>query len=231
MDERQIQQVRSFNRAVTRRIGALSDDYLGRGRPLAESRLLFEIGHAGADLRDLRARLGLDSGYLSRLLRGLESQGLLRTRASRSDARVREAQLSAKGRREVDELEQRSQALAASLLAPLSARQRERMAAAMDDVERLLRELIDALERLRLIEIVPDLIELPAQSVAIAEPVDCDALRQVELARQFEALHRLKVGTHVAGAVHIGDPRFSQSDEGGQIGRVGTAELGGNRPH
>jgi len=76
MDERQIQQVRSFNRAVTRRIGVLGDDYLGRGRPLAESRLLFEIGREGADVRDLRARLSMDSGYLSRLLRALEAQGL-----------------------------------------------------------------------------------------------------------------------------------------------------------
>ena len=53
MDETQIEQVRSFNRAVTRRIGVLSDDYLSRGRPLGESRLLFEIGRHGADLRDL----------------------------------------------------------------------------------------------------------------------------------------------------------------------------------
>ena len=171
MDEKQIQTVRRFNRAVTRRIGALSDDYLGRGRPLAESRLLFEIGHAGADLRDLRARLGLDSGYLSRLLRGLESQGLLRTRASRSDARVREAQLSAKGRREVDELEQRSQALAASLLAPLSARQRERMAAAMDDVERLLRAAT---------------VQIGIADPACAEAQACIAAYLAELDRRFD---------------------------------------------
>ena len=51
MDATQVEQVRSFNRAVTRRIGVLGDDYLGRGRPLAESRVLFEIGRAGADLR------------------------------------------------------------------------------------------------------------------------------------------------------------------------------------
>ena len=56
MDEGQIQQVRSFNRALTRRIGVLGDNYLERGRPLAESRLLFEIGRDGADVRELRAR-------------------------------------------------------------------------------------------------------------------------------------------------------------------------------
>src|SRR3546814_19799056 len=72
MDENRIEHVRRFNREVTRRIGALSDDYLRRGRSLAESRLLFEIGLDGADVRTLRTRLALDSGYLSRLLRSEE---------------------------------------------------------------------------------------------------------------------------------------------------------------
>jgi DNA-binding MarR family transcriptional regulator/GNAT superfamily N-acetyltransferase len=139
MDQRHIQQVRSFNRAVTRRIGALDGDYLGRGRPLAESRLLFEIGHDGADLRDLRARLSMDSGYLSRLLRALEAQGLVKSQASATDARVRRVTLTAKGRREVDALDRRSQDFAASLLAPLAGPQRERLVAAMADVERLMR--------------------------------------------------------------------------------------------
>jgi DNA-binding MarR family transcriptional regulator/GNAT superfamily N-acetyltransferase len=139
MDERQIQQVRSFNRAVTRRIGALNDDYLGRGRPLAESRLLFEIGREGADVRDLRARLSMDSGYLSRLLRALEAQGLAKSHASVEDARVRRVTLTAKGRREVEALDRRSQEFAASLLAPLREPQRQRLIAAMAEVERLMR--------------------------------------------------------------------------------------------
>ena len=67
-----IRQVRSFNRLVTERIGALEEGYLARGRPLGASRLLWEIGDEGADVRELRARLGLDSGYASRLLRLLE---------------------------------------------------------------------------------------------------------------------------------------------------------------
>jgi DNA-binding MarR family transcriptional regulator len=139
MDQRHIQQVRSFNRTVTRRIGALDGDYLGRGRPLAESRLLFEVGHDGADLRDLRARLSMDSGYLSRLLRALEAQGLVKSQASAVDARVRRVTLTARGRREVDALDRRSQDFAASLLAPLAGPQRERLVAAMADVERLMR--------------------------------------------------------------------------------------------
>lgn len=138
MDEGQTQQVRRFNRAVTRRIGVLTDDYLGRGRPLAESRLLFEIGD-GADVRDLRARLSLDSGYLSRLLRALEAQGLVRVQPAPDDARVRRVAPTRKGQRELEALDTRSQALAASLLTPLGESQRTRLVAAMAEVERLLR--------------------------------------------------------------------------------------------
>ena len=133
------QRLRRFNRTVTRRIGVLNEDYLGHGRPLAESRLLFEVGHEGADVRDLRARLALDSGYASRLLRALEAQGLVRVQASPTDARARRVALTAKGRREVEALDRDSQALADALLAPLSERQRTRMLAAMDEVEALLR--------------------------------------------------------------------------------------------
>jgi DNA-binding MarR family transcriptional regulator/GNAT superfamily N-acetyltransferase len=139
MDSRHLQQVRRFNRAVTRRIGALADDYLGCGRPLGEARLLFEIGREGADVRDLRARLTLDSGYLSRLLRSLERQGLVSSRRAADDGRVRRAVLTAKGRSELDALERRSQDAAAALLAPLGERQRERLVAAMGEVERLMR--------------------------------------------------------------------------------------------
>src|SRR3546814_3365718 len=90
MDENKIEHVRRFNREVTRRIGVLSDDYLRRGRSFAESRLLFEIGPDGADVRALRERLALDSGYLSRLLRALEAQKLVEMRPAPGDARVRQ---------------------------------------------------------------------------------------------------------------------------------------------
>lgn len=139
MDEARIERVRRFNRTVTRRIGVLTDDYLGSGRPWGESRLIFEIGRDGADVRDLRERLSLDSGYLSRLLRSLEAQGLVATRASRQDARVRRATLTRKGLREWRMLEGRSDDIAASLLRQLGEPQRERLLAAMAEVERLLR--------------------------------------------------------------------------------------------
>jgi DNA-binding MarR family transcriptional regulator/ribosomal protein S18 acetylase RimI-like enzyme len=134
-----IRQVRSFNRTVTQRVGALTDDFLDRGRPLGASRLLYEIGRDGTEVRELRARLDLDSGYVSRLLRALERQGLVRSDASPHDARVRRVALTPKGRREVDELDRRSDTFATSVLAPLSAAQCQSLTAAMAEVERLLR--------------------------------------------------------------------------------------------
>lgn len=135
----QTRQVRSFNRAVTQRIGALNDSFLGRGRSLGESRLLYEIGPGGAEVRTLRTKLGLDSGYVSRLLRALERQGLVKARPAADDGRVRRAALTAKGRREVGELDRLSEAYANSVLAPLSAVQRDALVAAMATVERLMR--------------------------------------------------------------------------------------------
>ena len=77
MDDLATRQVRSFNRSVTQRIGALHDEYLARGRPLGASRVLWEIGDDGTDLRVLRDRLDLDSGYLSRLVASLERARLV----------------------------------------------------------------------------------------------------------------------------------------------------------
>jgi DNA-binding MarR family transcriptional regulator/GNAT superfamily N-acetyltransferase len=130
--------MRSFNRTVTERIGVLSDEYLARSRPLGASRLLWEIGDQGADLRSLRARLRLDSGYLSRLLRGLEAEGMVRVRASDADRRVRTATLTEAGRAERAELNRRSDDLARSLMALLTERQRGQLVTAMGTVERLL---------------------------------------------------------------------------------------------
>ena len=133
-----VDQVRRFNRIVTERIGALNEDFLGRERPLGEARLLWGIGLKGCEVRLLRARLGLDSGYLSRLLRSLEGAGLVEVTAGAGDRRTRVARLTTAGRRERGALDQRSDERAQSLLAPLSPRQREQLVAAMHRVERLL---------------------------------------------------------------------------------------------
>ena len=133
-----VAQVRSFNRTVTQRVGALHDRYLARDRPLGEARLLWEVGERGCDVRTLRSRLGLDSGYLSRLLRSLESSGLLEVTAGDGDRRVRTARLTKKGRAERSLLDERSDALAWSMLEPLTPAHRERLATAMSEVTRLL---------------------------------------------------------------------------------------------
>ena len=135
---RQVQQVRQFNRTVTQRAGALNDAFLARGRPLGQARLLWEIGPDGASVRELRSRLDLDSGYVSRMLRSLEADGLIALSVSSADARARTVTLTAAGRAERATLGRLSDEAAASILAPLSASQRTRLEAAMAQVERLL---------------------------------------------------------------------------------------------
>jgi DNA-binding MarR family transcriptional regulator/GNAT superfamily N-acetyltransferase len=138
MVEAAVSQVRSFNRLVTQRVGALNDRYLARDRPLGEARLLWEIGADGCDVRRLRSRLDLDSGYLSRLLRSLETANLIRVGPNEDDKRVRTVRLTPAGHAERDLLERRSDELARSFLEPLSEPQRRRLVAAMAEVERLL---------------------------------------------------------------------------------------------
>jgi DNA-binding MarR family transcriptional regulator/GNAT superfamily N-acetyltransferase len=131
-------EVRRFNRIVTERVGALEDHYLARELPLGQARVLWEIGTHGCDVRTLRSRLGLDSGYLSRLLRDLERAGLVLVEPNERDRRVRTGRLTPAGIAERRLLDRRSDALARSLLAPLGEPQRARLVAAMGEVERLL---------------------------------------------------------------------------------------------
>jgi DNA-binding MarR family transcriptional regulator/N-acetylglutamate synthase-like GNAT family acetyltransferase len=131
-------QVRSFNRLITERVGALNDHYLARDRPLGEARLLWEIGVDGCDIRRLRSRLDLDSGYLSRLLRSLEAARLVRVEPSESDRRVRTVRLTQAGLAERELLDRASDELARLFLEPLSEPRRARLVAAMAEVERLL---------------------------------------------------------------------------------------------
>src|SRR5579862_6032626 len=116
MRQKQIDLIRGFNRAITQRIGALDDAYLSRGRSLGLSRLLWEIEPAGSEIRLLRARLGLDSGYFSRQLRRLEADRLLTTDSDESDGRVRKVRLTRKGRAERRVLDSASDELATSIL-------------------------------------------------------------------------------------------------------------------
>src|SRR5215831_18818041 len=138
MEMPSVEQVRSFNRTMTERIGVLNDHFLGRNHPLGEARLLWEIGAEGASVRELRRRLSLDSAYVSRLLRSLEQQGLVVVRTSEHDGRVRLVKLTRAGLRERAELDRRADAFARSMLEPLSESQRVKLGTAMAQVERLL---------------------------------------------------------------------------------------------
>jgi DNA-binding MarR family transcriptional regulator/N-acetylglutamate synthase-like GNAT family acetyltransferase len=124
---------------VTQRVGALEVDYLRRGRPLAEARLLFEIGADGADVRALRSKLGLDSGYLSRLLQSLSAQELIAIAKGEEDGRRRRVSLTRKGSAERAAYDRLSDNLAESMLDPLDGSQQNRLLAAMGEVERLIR--------------------------------------------------------------------------------------------
>lgn len=145
--------VRRFNRSYTQRIGALEESFLGTGRPLAASRLLFEVGPEGATLRDLRERLDLDSGYLTRLVGRLVDDGLVEVRPDRSDRRLRTVTLTADGRGAYRELDERSERKARALLDPLTERQRARLDDALGTADLLIRA---ATVRLRVVDPVSE---------------------------------------------------------------------------
>jgi DNA-binding MarR family transcriptional regulator/N-acetylglutamate synthase-like GNAT family acetyltransferase len=139
--------LRRFNRTYTQRIGALDESFLGLGLPLASARLLFEVGSAGpVTVRHLRARLDLDSGYLSRLLRGLEERDLVAVAPDPDDRRRRVVTLTRAGRRHHARLEDRSEELASRLLEPLSERQRSRLGEALATADLLVRAATIAFE-------------------------------------------------------------------------------------
>ena len=139
MDESPLRQVRRFNRLVTHRVGALEVNYLRRGRPLAEARLIFEISGDGVDVGVLRSRLKLDSGYLSRLMQSLKTQGLIALTKGSGDARRRRVSLTRRGSAERAAYDRLSDNLAASMLASLDASEQGRLLTAMGEVERLMR--------------------------------------------------------------------------------------------
>ncbi|OYU40880.1 MAG: PadR family transcriptional regulator [Pseudorhodobacter sp. PARRP1] len=96
-----IARLRRFNRAVTREVGALDHSYLGRGRPLGAARVLQLITPQGTDIAEIRARLALDSGLLSRLLRSLEAESLIQLVSDPADRRRRTAHLTGAGEAEM----------------------------------------------------------------------------------------------------------------------------------
>jgi DNA-binding MarR family transcriptional regulator/GNAT superfamily N-acetyltransferase len=160
---RDVEIVRGFNRLVTRQVGALDDPYLGR-RPLGECRVLYEIGLEGTEARDVRARLGLDPAYLARLIGSLERDGLVEGSGD-------ELRLTPEGRSLLHELERDSDELAASVLAPLSREQRERLTRAQSEVRRLL---------------AVSMVSVAAEDPASEDARWCLAHYFAELAERFE---------------------------------------------
>jgi DNA-binding MarR family transcriptional regulator/GNAT superfamily N-acetyltransferase len=133
--------VRGFNRFYTRQIGLLDEGWLKSAFSLTEARVLYELAHRdGLTATDLARDLGLDPGYLSRLLKKFEERGLVERAATQADARRSSIALTPSGRTAFAPLNQGSHDQVAALLERLSAPEQDRLVKAMQTVQRLLGE-------------------------------------------------------------------------------------------
>ena len=131
--------VRRFNRFYTQRIGVLGEGLLESPFSLAEARVLYELGQAPERPASALAKeLGLDPGYLSRILKGFAAQGVVAREPSAADRRQRTIALTPRGRAALAPLEAQSDAAMGRLLEPLGPAGEERLVAAMGTIERLL---------------------------------------------------------------------------------------------
>lgn len=135
-----IDAVRRFNRFYTRRIGVLDEGHLQSAYSLAEVRVLYELAHHDlTTAAELSKELGLDAGYLSRILRRFTREGLLKRRRARDDKRQTQLSLTAKGRRTFGPLNEGARQHVSALLEPLSDADRQALITAMQRIETLLR--------------------------------------------------------------------------------------------
>jgi DNA-binding MarR family transcriptional regulator/N-acetylglutamate synthase-like GNAT family acetyltransferase len=141
-----VQAVRAFNRFWTARIGVLDATHLGSPFSLAEARVLYELAQRdeSTEVGELRRRLDLDAGYLSRLLAELRERKLVVTEASATDARRQTARLTAKGRAAQATLDGRAVEQVRTLLGTLDDESQERVLGALTAVKRLLERREDA---------------------------------------------------------------------------------------
>src|SRR5215211_1791193 len=136
---RRVGAVRRFNRFWTRQIGVLREGYLESSFSLTEVRVLYELAHREeTTASELGEELGLDAGYLSRVLRGFEKHGLIHKRPSEADGRRRLLRLTERGREAFAPLEARSCNDIGAMLGSLSVAGQERLVKAMRTIERLL---------------------------------------------------------------------------------------------
>jgi DNA-binding MarR family transcriptional regulator/GNAT superfamily N-acetyltransferase len=137
--EQRIAAVRRFTRFYTQRIGVLQEGLLRTRFSLTQGRVLYELANrAQPTASELARELGLDAGYLSRILRGFERQGLLRRAAAKSDGRQNLLSITDKGRKAFAPLNARSREEIGAMLGPLSASEQASLVDAMGAVERLL---------------------------------------------------------------------------------------------
>jgi DNA-binding MarR family transcriptional regulator/N-acetylglutamate synthase-like GNAT family acetyltransferase len=133
-----IAEIRSFNRFYTRWVGALDRHHLGTPFSLAEARVLYELAHhRGMIARNLVEQLGLDPGYLSRMLKRFEADGLIERSRTEADGRAASLHLTDPGRRLFDELDRKAAERIGEVIEPLGEQERQRLAAAMSVVSRL----------------------------------------------------------------------------------------------
>lgn len=131
--------VRRFNRFYTRRIGLLGNAMYGSDFSLAEMRVLWELAHAPrVTASELEQRLGMDAGYLSRMLRSFRERGLMRAASAKHDGRVRHLELTAKGHKTFAPFDRRSAEEVRATIAELSGAEQDRLVGAMQAIEALL---------------------------------------------------------------------------------------------
>jgi len=131
--------VRAFNRSYTRTIGLLHEGLLDTSYSLTEARVLFELAQADAvEVADLRRRLELDAGYLSRILARFEADGMLLRRRSDTDGRRQVVTLTDRGREAYRTIDARSADEVRALLDGLTEDAQAELLAAMRVIERVL---------------------------------------------------------------------------------------------
>lgn len=134
-----VQAVRGFNRFYTKQIGVLQDVWLGSPFSLAECRVLYELAHREeSTATDLGKELGLDAGYLSRLLRRLDQRGFVRRTRSNSDGRRTHLSLTREGQAAFARLNQQTEEDVAARLQKLSVGDQRQLVGAMHVIEKLL---------------------------------------------------------------------------------------------